>query len=308
MSRRSISSMLEPNIGICSGIMLLKNGYTTHGKTSIQTTLTCSFDSLYFVVAAMYADYGNVKRQIDYLAPTCAFSKMVTTMFESFDSNTAKYRSLHRQRNEILLSIFEHRKLQFDSGLTFVKCDTNVNFLTERVLPTSLYSYSRKKHCSRCDMEIISNRCFVDINFEEFQSRPITDLNGCLLDTLISEQPSTCTCDGLPTMFTETTFSNFIMIDLTLESTIQEITLNDIPKELNILGVHFALAACIEFIGETPEYIVPSENDVAHYISHILRSNNQWQTYDDKKSQIFTSKINSKIKGQVVFYVKIGET
>lgn len=62
-SRRSNRSMLEPNIEICSGIMLLKNGWSTHGNISVQTSNTCAFDSLYFAIAAMYADYGHVKSQ-----------------------------------------------------------------------------------------------------------------------------------------------------------------------------------------------------------------------------------------------------
>lgn len=303
-SRRSNRSMLEPNIEICSGIMLLKNGWASHGNVSVQTSHTCAFDSLYFAVAAMYADYGHVKSQIDELAPTCAFSEMVATMFETFGTIAVKFNSLHRQRNKILHSIFEPNKLEFDCGLILIDCASNVNYIIPKALQTSLYSYSRTKRCSKCDREIVSNRCFVDIHFEQYQKRSIQNLNGCLLDTLLSEQSSSCSCGG-PQIISETVFSNFIMIDLHLKSTIKEIALNDIPKNLNILGEHFALTACIEFIGETPEDFNLSDNSVAHYISHILRSNNQWQTYDDLKSHVSPSKINTQIKGQVLFYVKI---
>lgn len=96
------------------------------------------------------------------------------------------------------------------------------------------------------------------------------------------------------------------MIDLHLESTIKKIALSEIPRKLNILGETFALTACIEFIGETTENISfeDAQESIAHYITHILRSNNQWQTFNDLKSHIFTPKITLKIKGQVVFYVK----
>lgn len=290
--------------------MLLKNGWKSPGKNATQTALTCSFDSLYFVVAAMYADYDNVKRQIDKLTQTCTFSKMVKTMFDPIDSSAAKHRSLHQQRNEILHKILEYRQLQFGSGLTYVKCDANVNFMIPKALSMNLYSYSRTKQCNRCDQKIISNRCFVDINFEEFENLSIKYLNSCLLETIISEQPSFCSCDGgqmAQMMISKTEFSNFIMIDLHLKSTIREIALNDIPKKLSLLGETFSLTACIEFIGEMPEDFDSSENGSAHHVAHILRSNKQWQTYDDLKSQMFPSKINSKIKGQVLFYVKIND-
>lgn len=283
--------------------MLLKNGWASHGNVSIQTSHTCAFDSLYFAIAAMYADYDNVKDQIDQLAPTCAFSKMVVTMYEPFNTNTLKHNALHRQRNDILYSIFKSE--EFESGLVLVDCAANINYIIPKALPISLYSYSRKKICDRCGKEpLVSNRCFVDINFEEYEKRSIKVLNSCLIDTLISEKPSSCQCDGSE-VITDTEFSNFIAIDLHLQSTIKEITLNDIPKTLNIMGHKFALTACIEFIGETPKDFSSLEQEgVAHYITHLLRSNNQWQTYDDLKSNIFRSKTNSPIKGQILFYVK----
>lgn len=284
--------------------MLLKNGWASHGNVSIQTSNTCSFDSLYFAFAAPYADYGHVKEQIDQLAPDCAFSKMVATMCESFATNVTKHNSLHRQRNVILHSIFKSDELEFDCGLIFVDCAANVNYTIPKVLPTELYSYSRKKQCDRCGKKTISKRCFIDINFEEFEKRSIKQLNTCLLDTLISEQPSTCPCDGSQ-IFADTEFSNIIMIDLHLESTIKPITLNAIPKKLNIMGIGFALTGCIEFIGEMPkDFSSQKNNGYAHYISHVLRSNGRWQTFDDLKARISKPKTNVKIKGQVLFYVK----
>lgn len=312
-SRRSKHSMLNPNVELCSGIMLLKNGWANHGNASlsIQTSNTCAFDSLYFAVAAMYSDYGNVRNQIDHLAPECAFSNMVRTMFQTFSSHAKKHNSLHQQRNNILQPIFQSSQLKFDCGLILINCAANVNYIIPKVLPVNLYSYSRTKQCDLCGEEIISNRCFVDIVFEEYDKRSIKNLNSCLLDTLTSEsifQESKCpkSCKG-SLRVTNTLFSNFIIIDLHLATTIRKIALSDIPKELNILGEIFALTACIEFIGETTENISSFEDaqdSIAHYITHILRSNNQWQTFDDLKSHIFSSKTNLKIKGQVVFYVK----
>lgn len=281
--------------------MLLKNGLASHGKVSVQTSNTCSFDSLYFAVAAMYANYGNVRNQIVQLAPTCTFSKMVTTMFESFDRIALKYNSSHRQRNEILHSIFKSDELRFECGLVLV------DYIIPKALPINLYSYSRKKECALCAMEITSNRCFVDINFEQYKKRSVKQLNACLIETSILEEPSLCECGGTQNI-TETVFSNFIMIDLHLESTIEEIALKDIPKTLIILGIEFALTACIEFIGEMPKDLSSAaEMGVAHYITHILRSNDHWQTYDDLKSHILPSNTNSKIKGQVLLYVKLDD-
>lgn len=295
--------MLNPNVQICSGIVLLKNGWTSYGKTTVQTANTCSFDSLYFAVAAMYSDYDTVKKQIDDLDATCAFSTMIYTMFTHYDRAATKFSSLHRQRNAILYPIFESSALKFDSGLVLVNCVANVNFIIPRVLLEKLYSYSRTKECTQCKKKATSKRCFIDINFEEYRKRSITNLNSFLLNTLIAERPSACSC-GNPQIFTEASFSNFIMIDLHLETTIKLLALKDIPLSLDILGVIFKLSACIEFIGKLSEDPNFHNDDQAHYITHILRANNQWQIYDDTKSKMSHSKINEKIQGQVLFYVK----
>lgn len=61
------------------------------------------------------------------------------------------------------------------------------------------------------------------------------------------------------------------------------------------------------FIGDVDELIcanVNGEKQVGHYISHLYRSNNRWEMYDDMKSMVVRSDTNSKIQGQVLFYVK----
>lgn len=190
-----------------------------------------------------------------------------------------------------------------------VDCATNANYIIPKVLPLKLYSYSRKKQCNRCNRNVMSNRCFVDINFEEYDKHGISNLNRCLIDSLIAEKPSNCssnTCDGSEVLV-QTEFSNFIVIDLQLKQAIKKIALHEIPKTLNILGIHFSLTGCMEFIGVVDELICSNINEdkrVGHCISQLYRSNSCWEMYDDMKAMVVRSDTKSKIQGQVLFYVK----
>lgn len=284
--------------------MLLKNGHLSISKNSIQTLNTCPFDSFYTIIAAMYADYEMIKNQIDQLEPNCKVSHMVTSMFDNEKRMAIKQNSLLRQRNEILKSIFEGttRITQFESGLSSINCNANVNYLIPKALPLNLFSYLRKKQCSRCLDEIVSNRCFVDINIDQFEQESISKLNMCLLDTLISEKLSMCACGGEKKV-TLTEFSNFIMVDLQLKHRIREASLNEIPRKLRILGINFTIFGCIEFIGDDTE-VFDVNDAIGHYVSHIFRKNKRWERYDDLKSKITKSDTNAKIKAQVLFYVK----
>lgn len=258
-------------------------------------------------VAAAYTDNEAVKRQIDELTPNHRFPKMVRSMFDNADRPVRKQSSLLRQRNDILLSIFKNSQeaTQFDNGLYTIDCNANVNYLIPLLLPTELYSYSRKKECDQCGVEAVSNRCFVDIDMDQYDRQSIQNLNSCLLDTLLLEKSSKCSCNGTR-KFTELKFSSFIVIDLHLKNSIKEIALQDIPETLAILDVKFSVTACLEYISAVndDDCDVAKDCKVGHYVAHIYRRNNQWEKYDDTKSKITASKMNVKIQGQVLLYAK----
>lgn len=276
--------------------MNMKNGHLSYrGNRSIRTFNTCPFDSVFVVVAAMYADHDEIKKQINLLAPDSEFLSMICHMFNGDGKIAVKHNALLRQRNVILSSIFEGE--EFECGLIAVDCRTNANYIIPKLLPAKMYSYNREKQCDRCEKHLLSNRCFVDIDMDEFDAQPIENLNACLLNSLVLEQPSKCSCNGSKRIV-DTNFSNFIMIDLSLKQSIKLLSLCDIPTKINILGITFSLKACIEFIGtENVDFI-------GHYVSHVYRRNAQWEIYDDQKSQVLRSNTKTKIKGQVLFYVR----
>lgn len=315
-SRRAIHSMLNPTVELTRSLMILRNGHLSIAKESIHTTHTCAFDSAFTVIAAMYADCTQVKSQIDCIEPINILVKMdliepslvlmVKSMFGTQKTAGVVQNTLLRLRNQLLMNIFEGtQRMKVFSGLTTINCSCNVNYLIPKMLPTDLYSYVRKKECDQCEFELISKRCFVDIDFRQFQLLSIQNLNECLVDCLISDSSTNCSCGGTLTA-SHTEFSNFIIIDLTVENVVTAITLQDIPKTLNILDIAFKLFGCIEFIGEDKVPIAYNDDEdegIGHYVSHIWRSG-RWERYDDLRNKITKSKTSLKIKAQVLFYVK----
>lgn len=295
--------MLNPMTNICSNILNLRNGYfCTAGKSNIQSTNTCSFDSFYVNIAAPYADYQNVQEKFNVHIKDYRFLQMIESMFGVEKNMNSRQQKLLRNRNLLLLDTFKDLKsaICFENNLIVIDCNTNANFIIPRIMPIGLYSYTRQKKCDRCSRTVISNRCFIDIDMEKFETQPIQDLNACLIDTLINEI-SYCNvkdCEGSEAI-TTTEFSEIIIIDLQLNCGIKKVCLKDIPKDLNILGIQFNLTGCMEYIGST----VPGEQ-IGHYVAHLLRSNNQWQRYDDMSSKISYSDVIKQIQAQVLFYVK----
>lgn len=121
------------------------------------------------------------------------------------------------------------------------------------------------------------------------EHQSIEKQGSCLLNKLISEKPIFCSCGVQKEI--EIKFSNFIIIDVYLKFRIAETSLQQIPEELNILGIIFDIFACIEYI----------DDGAGHYVSHSNRRNNRWQRYDDLKTNISNSNKTKKMKKQIVF-------
>lgn len=199
--RRSKQCMLNTTAEAYRNVLLLRNGFVSKEKgTSIQSYNTCPFDSVFNVMAALYIDFEEVRASFD--ESNCEFTRIRIQQYAFNNTQTVaiKQNALLRQRNQILQNIFQgtDKISKFENGLISIDCNANVNYLLPKVLPVDLYSYSRESSCGQCAKVTSSHRCFVDINMELLEQKGVQNLNSCLLETLISEVPSTCSC-GSPT-------------------------------------------------------------------------------------------------------------
>lgn len=105
-----------------------------------------------------------------------------------------------------------------------------------------------------------------------------------------------CKSTSVDTSFS---FSKIVMFDLLLYK-VQKIKLNsinDIPTQFVLFNTTFEFVGCIEFVGNC-------KLSLQHYVAHIKRKNNIWETYDDLLAKIEKPNCNKKRKVQVIIYIQ----
>lgn len=76
--------------------------------------------------------------------------------------------------------------------------------------------------------------------------------------------------------------------------------LGDISKTIRVHGDIYNLRGVIAFDGSAREL----RQSCGHYIAYGLRSNGQWQCYDDLKEQVSSKSNNFIINAEILFYTK----
>lgn len=164
----------------------MNNGFIQRGKITTQTFNTCSFDSIFQAFCVLYADHDKIKNAINELSHECASSSLICSMFSTEGTLSERSKKIYINRFVILETIFS--SLKFKNGLKSIDCVGNINYTIQKALCTNLYSYTRTKRCNNCNDEIVSKRCFVDINFKTFEEKGISKLNDCLNEELEKER------------------------------------------------------------------------------------------------------------------------
>jgi len=77
--------------------------------------------------------------------------------------------------------------------------------------------------------------------------------------------------------------------------------LGEINNKITIHGVNYNLRGVIAFDG-------PERGDLrqthGHYVAYCLRSNQQWESYDDTKDQVSLKLPSFEVNAEILFYTK----
>lgn len=76
--------------------------------------------------------------------------------------------------------------------------------------------------------------------------------------------------------------------------------LGDITKRIIINGNIYNLRGVIAFDGSARQL----RQSYGHYIAYGLRSNDQWESYDDLKDQVIPKSNNFKVNVEILFYTR----
>lgn len=317
-NRRCKSSILNQTCDVAEGVLILQNGNSiasTKGNASVQNT--CAFDSLAQICACFYTDLPLYKDQIDSL-PNNLFGQLVSQMSSNLSrsAKAGRMKQLYSMRCNILQTSGETsgQTIQFKNSLTVTDSIGNINYTIERSIPTILYSYVRSKRCKSCKDVVKLERAFIDLDLDQLRKQGISNLDKCILMELRNKTRPTrnvgkcLKCSGILEVIS-TQFNNIVMFDtqtcfnaMNESIEISPCRLADIPQNIAILNNNFRFVAAIEFRGSynvrRPENLIPG-----HYVCHVKRKNNEFETYDDLNHSK-TNAPKSAVNVSALFYAK----
>lgn len=315
-NRRCVSSMLNQSTDVLKDIFIFRNGNINRSgsKTSVLRN-TCAFDSVVQLLACLYVDNAHFRLKVDNLVPTSILCEIISKMPADLtrQQQIARGKELNKLRDAILISTNPEGHTQFENNLITTDCDGNVNYTIERTFPTELYSYQRTKNCLNCGNVQVSNRAFLDLDLTFVKKYSIKELSKCINMELVSETRTTrkrgqCEhCHG-PLDMNKTEFGNLVMIDTQTcvdpndrHFICPPYRLSEIPDKLDIHNHTFSFVGCTEYIGE---YIRNDDGTgIGHYVAHVKRRNNMFQSYDDTRTSKFKSPTKP-IRTAILFYVR----
>lgn len=190
----------------------------------------------------------------------------------------------------MLQDVFAHRVVASENGLTSIDCRENPTNIIEKSFHRALHSYSRKQYCADCEATYDSSRIFVSVNYDLLGQLKIHNLQKCVKQF---KNETICECGSNVSI--EYSFNDFIMIDLEFgRGEMPTIKMSSIPNMLSLIKINYILAGCVEF----------DAGSIGHYVAHVKRKNNVWETYDDTRHTTSKPNMNALKKIQILFYKK----
>lgn len=281
---RNRNSILNPRMRghVDQQVPLLPNGSELQrGKTSIVLTHACCSNSITSVYAAAYIDNSKMRSRID--NSSSKFAAYIKLIFQQKTINS----KIEFARYEYLREIFPDKKaIKETKNLVLFKCDVAIGGLfSSKCLNSAdiLSSRRRMEKCSNCRYESHTESPFVNYSIESFDFKNVQN-------SIVSERNRVCNRCMRKTVTIEDEFHEVVTIDcesLNLQNN-QRTTINDIQSQIDLNGAEYELFAAIEY-----------DPELKHFIPHIKRNSNDWETYDD----LHRTKSNTNIQEEMFIFM-----
>lgn len=259
---RNEKSILNPQMRTHAyqDVPMLPNGSELQqGKTCIVLTHACAFDSVTSTFAASYIDYPAMRNKID--NSTSKFAAFVKLLFRKKIDPKVEF-----VRYEFLRKIFPDRKaIKELKNLISFNCDVSLSGLFNSMCANSadiMSSRQRMEKCSTCGYQHISESPFVNHNFDYFDFENVQQ-------SIEVERTRVCNTCLQKTVMIEDQFHEIVVIDCDSQQN-KVTTINSIETQIKLDGDEYDLFAAIQY-----------NPDIKHFIPHIKRISNNWETYDD---------------------------
>lgn len=168
------------------------------------------------------------------------------------------------------------------NGFTVLDCTNSVDSIVQRYLPSTVYSVP-SCDCINIDSDV-KGYVYLPINEIHLTRYGMKNLGKCISLSFLTKKKCP-DCDEKRKI----EFVSYAMMNVQQEDG-KRITIDDIQLKIQISNVSFSFAAIVE-------YVPPGSIDgIGHFVSHVLRKNMLWETYDDDCSKM------GKIKKDKLFY------
>lgn len=265
-------------------VPMLPNGSELQrGKTSIVMKRACAFNSLTSTFAAAYIDFPTVRKNIDDSA--CKFAAYVKLLFQkAIDSN------VEFARYEFLREIFPDRKaIKEVKNLVSFDCDVSISGLFNSMCRSNadiVSSRQRMEKCSTCEYSDISQSPFVNMNYDDFDFKNVQQ-------SVVAERTRVCNTCKKKTVTIEDQFHDIVAFDCDSSQRNEATTINEVQSQINLNDDEYDLFAAIQY-----------DPDMKHFIPHIKRICNGWETYDDLHRLKSACDTNEEMLIFMLFYKK----
>lgn len=267
VSRRSAKSILNAHQSdlnfTCKKVFFLTNGHTTKAKNL--TTMfenTCAFDAVSHILACMYSDHNHVQKLFK------DNSQMKMYKFISMQSSSTSS-TIFKERDVLLKSLDPIVK-RSSNGFSVFDCTTSIDTIVQKLLPHTVYTVLTCK-CNKGNIAP-NGYNYVPVNVQQLLKLGFKCLEECIsLDGLLRARCKECNSKR------KIKFSEYIIMNVQPDveplKGFKKIKISDIPLKVTIAGIEFNFSGIVEF-------------KPGHFVSHILRKNNVWETYNDSKNKV----------------------
>lgn len=228
-------------------------------NVGILSTQTCSFDSIFQIYAAFYADsitFANIVKSDD-----TQYAELLKNLLKKdFDP--------YKNRSEMLLRLFEEDVIDFAKNIKALDTEMSINRMFMRLASNFplLQSMMEYKKCV-CSFETPkTGKSFIPINLNSL------DISNVQQSIAFSNKIVNCpVCNASLSIFRDLNQIIAFDIENVDENGMQEeIKISEISQNIDVQGKKYVLRGVVEYKSK-------------HFVAHVRRNDGTWETYDDLK-------------------------
>lgn len=283
-SRRSKFSILNAqNITICQSVPVLANGFTGGG---METKNTCAFDCIFSAFASLYGDYRKFQALVDDFQSSsefCSFIRKVMTQKKVL-------KQTYIERNNILYGLAgQSGKI---TKLTSLNCEAGFGGVFTNICKKNevFASSILLRTCGNCDFESRLVRPlfpFAAVNLD-LKNLQLHIFDPTLQQETCPQCKNTCNSEHL--------FGPVLALEVEAISSVtsKKYKVGDLTPQIEVDKKIWNLCGLIEGTGN-------------HFICHMLRKNNVWETYDDLSMHVTLLDTSREFQIFMIFYLCTGK-